>query len=167
MVSKVRLLITRKCFKNCSGCCMKDWKETIKSVTLSALSNYREVYITGGEPMLFPIQLALLIRSLKVQAHKVYLYTALPYPKHIFIPIMDMLDGASITLHDVNDFRMFNLSPYHNMFKDKSMRLNDFNLSEYSIKCADNWDVRKKIWLKDCPLPDGEDFVQLNNFMLE
>jgi hypothetical protein len=40
-------------------------------------------------------------------------------------------------------------------FPGKQMRLNVFP------KGSGSWDFRPKVWIKDAPLPKGEDFVKL------
>jgi hypothetical protein len=48
--------------------------------------------------MLYPNQLKELILKLREnnKISKIYLYTALPYPKDKFLEILDLIDGCSI-----------------------------------------------------------------------
>lgn len=111
--------------------------------------------------MLFTHELkALLIRIREAKPSiKLYLYTALPYPYKEFNQILDLLDGCSITLHGWDDVRLFSAMGYgQNEYVNKSMRLNVF--PKVIVECHKSWDVRPKVWLKECPLPEDA-FVRL------
>ena len=86
---------------------------------------YDSIYITGGEPMLYPEQLRKLVVNLKGDNSniKIYLYTALPYPKDDFLEILNIIDGCTVTLHNYDDRKKFIENGYNKMnFTGKKMR---------------------------------------------
>jgi molybdenum cofactor biosynthesis enzyme MoaA len=52
-VKKLRLLVTERCARSCSGCCNHDW-DLAALPTCESYAGYDEVLLTGGEPMLYP-----------------------------------------------------------------------------------------------------------------
>ena len=161
MIKKARLLFTNDCNRNCRGCCNKNWTgEPAREITLKELRQYDEVYITGGEPMLYPDALKSLIKNIRTKRNKIFLYTAQPYPKSEFLDILSLIDGCSVTIHNNKDAQNFVLNGYHYMsFPNKSMRLNVF--LGRNFKVTPDWDFRVKSWIENAPLPDGEEFVKL------
>lgn len=162
MVRKARLLFTDTCNRNCRGCCNRNWKgEPAKEITFDELLEFDEIYITGGEPMLFVSDLKELITNLKKHDKKVFVYTANPYPYNEFLNIMLMTDGLTLTLHNWNDVKTFKALELDKInIPNRDLRLNVF--PKVTIK-NDNWDVRPKKWIVDAPLPDGEEFVRLKS----
>jgi pyruvate-formate lyase-activating enzyme len=162
--SKARLLFTNDCNRYCKGCCNRNWKgEPPRLVSVEDAKGYDEIFITGGEPMLYPEQLKELILNLKENNNisKIFLYTALPYPKEKFLEILDLIDGCTVTLHNFEDRRKFIENEYDIMeFPDKAMKLNVFPRGNFKV--SKSWNFRPKIWIKDAPLPEGEDFIRLN-----
>lgn len=159
---KARLLFTENCMRNCKGCCMKNWKGEKPNLILQTelVSEFDEIYITGGEPMLYPDSLLALIMSIKKNSEaKVFLYTALPYPLDKFTKIIEHVDGVTLTLHQVKDVELFKALELAKLnLKDKTMRLNSFVKKSFS---SGDWILRHKTWIKDAPLPPGEEFVKL------
>jgi len=110
--------------------------------------------------MLYVKRLKDLINKLKRYNKKVYLYTALPYPLVDFKTILKMVDGCTLTLHSIQDYKNFKAFELDKIYySNKSLRLNIFP----KIKIlSDVWDIRPKVWIKDAPLPSGEVLVSLN-----
>jgi organic radical activating enzyme len=163
---KARLLFTEDCNRRCKGCCNRNWKgEPAVEKTIEELREYDEIYITGGEPMLYVDALNYLIGRLRTATNKIFLYTAMPYPQHEFIPLMIGLDGCTVTLHNYADRQKF-IDNFYNrtMFAGKSMRLNVFPKGKFDVD--DSWDVRPKVWITDAPLPEGEEFVKLSDYKI-
>lgn len=81
MKKTARVIITLKCERACSYCCNK-YEKIIKQCVhinnLKPLRGYKEVIITGGEPMLNPSRTLSIIRRIKRMNPKalIYLYTA-------------------------------------------------------------------------------------------
>jgi len=44
-------------------------------------------------------------------------------------------------------------------FPDKQMRLNVFPRGNFEV--SKSWDFRPKVWIKDAPLPEGEEFIRI------
>jgi hypothetical protein len=123
-----------------------------------------EVTITGGEPMLEPLELQYVIRRLRYLNGnlRIYLYTAKTGNPAKLITCMEYLDGVTITLHhqgDVGTFKVFQdwLDFRSHWLETKSLRLNYFpesvNIEGLTL---DGWKVQALEWQKDCPVPDNE-----------
>ena len=162
-ITKVRLLFTNDCNRRCAGCCNRNWTgEPAVEMSIAELREYDEIYITGGEPMLYPKELKKLITELRTKDNKIFLYTALPYPKKTFMALVKILDGASVTLHSYADRRKFMNELYHMIpFPKKSMRLNAFAGQKMPFRNGSKWKYRQMTWIIDAPLPDGEVFAKL------
>ena len=81
-MEKLRLLVTTKCPNKCPMCCNNSWD--FSKLPVVEHFNYKEIKITGGEPLLFPEKLANLAESIKTvqklaygNKGKLFLYTAL------------------------------------------------------------------------------------------
>ncbi len=166
MTKKLRLLLFTECERNCEGCCNKDWDlESIPVV--ESFKGYDEILLTGGEPMLKPV--FVLDTMIKIREEnesvKIYLYTAYLTVDLFFI--LEALHGIVITLHNQSDthgFLLFDLElSKRSWHKSKSLRLNIFdNVSLPNIKLKCDWKIKKNIkWIKNCPLPKGEEFKRL------
>ena len=165
--SKARLLVTYDCDRACRGCCNKDWKfDKPIEVDLEDVYKYDTIYITGGEPMKYPDQLKKLVLDIKNNSDaKVILYTASPYPKKDFLDILNIIDGATITIHSFNDRKKFIEAGYNKMkFPNKSMRLNIFFRAGLDVDPLE-WKIEYKKWIKDAPIPQGEDFIKLKKLI--
>jgi hypothetical protein len=166
-----RIITTYKCPKDCKDCCNKNWK----GIPAKVMDNYdyNMFIITGGEPMLFPNSIRRLILKLRVESSakaKIILYTASTKKySELLVLISFYLDGLTVTLHDNEDvkpFLKFNekiLNLEKGIFNTKSLRLNIFKGIEIP-KDTDlsMWKIKSDmIWLKDCPLPEGEELLKL------
>ena len=70
MKKTARVIITSKCDRKCPGCCNSklDYTSLAKVIGgITALKDYEEVVITGGEPMINPAQLYTVIKMLRKQ----------------------------------------------------------------------------------------------------
>ena len=174
MKDKLRLLLWPDCGKSCPGCCNKDWD--LKTLPIATnLIFYREIILTGGEPMLYPDLLQRVIGEIQATTHspKIYLYTANTKEYDKLINIMSGINGVTVTLHDdedVDDFiklikEMKKISEINPFWLDgKSLRLHIFKevqidiLTEFDLK---NWVIKRDIeWIKNCPLPQDEIFMR-------
>lgn len=54
-MEKLRLLVTTKCPNKCPMCCNNSWD--FSKLPVVEHFNYKEIMITGGEPLLFPEKL--------------------------------------------------------------------------------------------------------------
>ena len=180
MNKKLRLLVTTKCPNKCSMCCNNSWD--FDKLPVVDRWNYDEIMITGGEPLLYPRNLFHLIKSIKfiseVEAGntpKIYVYTA-----YCHCNIVNMLnstymnfraDGIVLTPHKSEDIDAFIhtnefLLQYKSRYKNVSLRLNLFpDMKALLPKDIDLslWQVKDMEWIKDCPVPEGEDFRRIAN----
>lgn len=168
MNKKLRLLVTKKCNRNCPGCCNKQYD--IKNLPVATdFCSYEEIMITGGEPVLFLGQVDRLVRAIRLlnsvcggSIPKIYIYTALTQLESI-ADALDLSDGITFTLHSQEDAIW--LSGYSHLLKSyqgRSVRLNVFEGIKLSEKIIQSGcQINYKTWQKECPIPEGEDFKRL------
>ena len=164
-MKKLRLLTTLLCDKSCPGCCNHDW-DIFNLPVCTSFRGYKEVILTGGEPMLNPVQLYHIISKIRKENKrcKIYLYSALI--NNYSIEILQLVDGLTFTLHyqkDVENLEQFDLDlfPYKKYFKNKSLRLHIFDDIQVNNKLTMGWNVKRLKWIKNCPLPEGEILMRL------
>ena len=185
----LRLLVTENCNKDCSGCCNKQNQfANIESLNLGLshrsnwdyLRSFKEILLTGGEPMLYPESLKDIIFNIRTYhpSVKIYLYTAF-IPGPVIMDILNLVDGITLTLHDLDDregFFAFSKTLANNplYLLNKSMRLNIFKEAYIMDYYVDDdlfslydfgekiWDKKHKLkWIENCPLPDHEEIRKL------
>jgi len=161
---KLRLLVTKDCDRDCEGCCNKEYDlDALPKV--DTFKGFSEILLTGGEPMLDPVQLAYIIGTARGSAHpatRLYLYTANVLDTLTTVSILGMIDGVTLTLHSEDDvspfYRLQELIKLTPELQKKSLRLNIFKEVK-TPNILPFWKARHNIeWIKDCPLPDGEVF---------
>lgn len=152
-MEKLRLLVTTKCPNKCPMCCNNSWD--FSKLPVVEHFNYKEIMITGGEPLLFPEKLANLAESIKTvqklaygNKGKLFLYTALAdmLPNYI-----RYFDGVVYTPHSVNDVHSLLEA---NNFPDIKKHIPDN--TDLSL-----WKVKDMQWIKDCPVPADEEFKRV------
>lgn len=171
MNKKLRLIVTRKCPRQCPGCCNNGYTDVGK-IDLWEIFQYDEVYITGGEPMMDHCQdrVEELATDLKKYKPNIFicLYTADSSGTYTADVVEWGFDAMTFTLHTDADAEAFiDMNDYMLCWKDtwskKSLRLNWFK----DCKLPEDidlslWDVvRDKEWVEDCPIPEGEDLREL------
>lgn len=141
-----------------------DWRYT-------ALKDYEEVVITGGEPMINPAQLYTVIKMLRKQnkRQKIYLYTAcLTMDDHPVI--LKHLDGITVTVHaeatdeDIRNLKYMSSNLYD---EDLDMRLfidkRVYDRYDLSNICMKTWDVVRKLeWKEKCDPTENEELFLWN-----
>lgn len=168
-MKKLRLLTTSDCLKDCEHCCNKNWD--LSTLPIATHFNYDEILITGGEPLAnFSVRntIAVIKKILQNQESrpKIYIYTAWAQG----VPaVLYFVNGITLTLHEQSDVRAFlklndlliTFKQFDSVWvKNKSFRLKIFE----GVKLDSNidlslWQVEKDlVWVKDCPLPEGEEF---------
>lgn len=173
MNKKLRLLVTTKCPNKCPMCCNNSWD--FDKLPVVDRWNYDEIMITGGEPLLFVDSLAENLISLQTIFDmeginpKIYIYTA-DCTRNV-TKILYYVDGIVLTPHkelDIEHFiRLNNYLLKHkddNDIKNASLRLNLFpDMKALLPKDIDLslWQVKDMEWIKDCPVPEGEDFRRI------
>lgn len=165
-MKKLRLLFTEKCNRACEGCCNKQW-DLKKLPVCDTYKGYDEIYITGGEPMLYVSGLRILINTIRLAnpTAKLYLYTAKIDDWVNFKFVLTVVDGVTVTIHTQEDFKIFEridrLIP-DNLMESKSMRLNIFEGIFVQYIFRHSWDVKENIkWINPCPLPKDEVFMRV------
>jgi len=170
--TKLRLLVTTECDRNCPGCCNNQFD--ILNLPSPDHFNYEMVMITGGEPMMEPLTVIDTVCKIRqTSSAKIILYTADTRQPKLLMSILALCDGITLTLHDQNDFipfLVFNSLVYFypHAFENKSLRLNVFKEVKISDQnfglISQQWEVKKDIvWLDPCSLPDGEILMKLKN----
>ena len=183
MNKKLRLLVTTKCHNKCPMCCNNQFD--FDTLPVVDRWDYDEIMITGGEPLSSTKKVRYLINlitSIKLiqQAQgfpiaKFYVYTA-THHGHLIEKILKHIDGIVYTPHNIAELNVLNVISYHldgyPYLRDMSMRLNIFpeigeiiekGFSEVQQRrVAVMWDVKHIKWVKDCPIPEGEDFRRIN-----
>lgn len=170
-MKNLRLLVSEKCNRACQGCCNKD----IDLDGLQICTNFKDydlIMVTGGEPMIIKkevIHVIEIIRQDNPRA-KIIMYTAYRDSPVELLHMLDILDGITITLHEQEDVEPFlklvelikSTGRLQRGF-DKLLRVNIFE----GVAMGQNpevWTVKRNIkWIKNCPLPENEDFKRFCN----
>lgn len=101
MAKTARLIITFDCPRACEYCCNKYSQvmaSAIKIADCHSLKDYKEVCVTGGEPMLYPEHTLDVVSHLRaVTKAKIYLYTAWWPDEPGLLPAA--VDGIQYSLH--------------------------------------------------------------------
>jgi MoaA/NifB/PqqE/SkfB family radical SAM enzyme len=155
-MQKLRLIITTDCNRKCPKCCNKGLD--IESIPIeNDFGGYKEIILTGGEPLLLPLLKLVSLRDyIRTQTTvPIYVYTAYLTAEHMQEKL-DLFDGVTLTLHDQKDAVNFYRFGQDIPFK-KTNRLNIFKGIKYGGLFLDDWQVKSDIeWMDSCPLPDGE-----------
>jgi hypothetical protein len=165
----LRLIYTDVCNRNCEGCCNKDFD--LANLPRPTHFEYDEIFITGGEPLLFLDEVIGFIKALRlITKAKIYVYTAYldGYGANDFLTILRWVDGITLTLHEPRDWGMFlQLQSVINYVPEvtdgKSLRLNIFKGVNTDIDLIPNyWRIKHNIeWIKNCPLPENEVLMKI------
>jgi hypothetical protein len=130
------------------------------------------VFITGGEPMLFPARVIELVTRLRRMWPGTFIgmYTATAYHIGDVLEVLRVLDGMTLTLHETYDVSSFTqlqkkLLEYKGWppVWGKTMYLNVFGDIETAVPIDPRIWKRVKIveWIPNCPLPPNERFERL------
>lgn len=176
MNRKLRLLVTTECPDKCPMCCNDPWD--FSSLPVVDRWNHEEIMITGGEPLIHTDKVAGSIRSVRVISEvytfipKVYAHTSTAAWNRVRT-ISAYADGIVLTPHSLTDVGRF-VEPDSMMqevketgsdfIKGKSPGPDPFAdmrllLPEYIGLSL--WNVKEMEWVKDCPVPQGEDFRRI------
>ncbi len=164
-MKKLRLLLFEECPRSCKGCCNKDWDLGVLPI-VKTFEGYDEIILTGGEPMLRPQLVITVAQSIKQSnpSAAVYMYTACLESFFHTHAVLEHLDGMTVTLHeqkDVEGFEVLNKMMLNHL-KKLSLRLNVFKGVNITGIDTSSWKVKDDIeWIKDCPLPEDEEFMRL------
>lgn len=182
MNKKLRLLVTAQCPNKCPMCCNNSWD--FSKLPVVDRWDYEQIMLTGGEPLMMVEQLIPLMISIRKITSamgtnpKIYVYTAVCNSSKLD-RVLTYADGIVLTPHnkrDISGFIEFNIKLnacnrlrerktfYFNEYEGKSLRLNLFPDIKELLKDEDlsGWQVKDIHWIKDCPVPKGEDFRRIN-----
>lgn len=172
MNNKLRLLITTQCPNNCPLCCNKSWD--FSTLPVVERWNYDQIMLTGGEPLLFTQKVYELVKSLRMITEaqglspKIFIYTSIA-DRMKFFDVLKVVDGVVLTPHSIHDVREFSETNYfltqnRKLSEGKSLRLNLFDDIQKIIPSSMDlsiWQIKHMVWIKDCPVPEGEDFRRI------
>lgn len=167
---KLRLLVTTDCPNHCPLCCNNRFD--FDKLPIVDRWDYDEIMITGGEPLLFAPSIGRLVDSIRgiqgamgIKPSKIYVYTAKALR---LLEVLPYLSGVVYTPHSKRDLEEFicmneDLRLRYN-YKNLSLRLNLF--PDIKAMLSENvdlslWQVKDIKWVKDCPVPEGEDFRRI------
>jgi hypothetical protein len=162
----LRLLVTKQCGKGCEGCCNKDWD--LDNLPVVEHFNYDEILITGGEPLSDENidKTEIILQGINVlfpkENRKIYVYTSNPS----YLRILNFCNGVTLSIHNEKDLKRFLFwKPWLEFYDNKSLRLNIFKgINLPKGLDLSKWTVKDNIeWIKDCPLPENEVFMRLQN----
>jgi len=172
--TKLRLLVTGKCPNKCPMCCNNRFD--LEKIPVVDRFDYDEIMITGGEPLLFPERTHIIMKTFRLIAANVigggqpqiYIYTA-NFNIGAFRTVYSLADGFVYTPHSKKDIEAFmSLNAFilsePDAFQRLSLRLNIFPEEEKYLPAGVDlslWKVKKMKWMKDCPVPAGEDFRRI------
>lgn len=172
----IRLLIHETCNRFCKDCCNQKPQHDLDNLPIVKpwdIQDAQTVTISGGEPMLNPMQLLNAAHAIRHYNPDclIYLYTAKVRPPAPLIVALEHFHGVTITLHepkDLADFLKFmDWMEFRPHWKHtKSLRLNYFpeegiDLRPYENQITDaGWSIEALQWLEDCPLPENEVFMR-------
>lgn len=181
MNKKLRLLVTTQCPNKCPMCCNNSWD--FSKLPVVDRWDYEQIMLTGGEPLmkiesLIPLMISIRkVTSVMGINPKIYVYTAV-CDSSTLNRVVTYADGIVLTPHnkkDIKGFLEFNelINAYNFLrekkvlhvraFEGKSLRLNLFPDIKELLKGEDlsGWQVKDIHWIKDCPIPEGEDFRRI------
>jgi len=160
-----RLIFTEICNRNCLGCCNKQFDMSeFESWKWKDVSQFNQVMVTGGEPMLFPHEVLAFGRRYReldqYPGTQLILYTAFVKDLPMVNQILNLYNGMTLTLHDQGDvagFERLNSRLLHNGPYNLSLRLNVFKGVRLTDRPYPLWQIKSDIvWLDSCPIPENE-----------
>ena len=169
-MKKLRLLTTKYCPKDCTGCCNKDW-DLNKLPVVDDFNKYDEIIITGGEPLDISTREHTLSLINYIydwcNSKRIIVYSAYG-PGIIWLMRNTNIDGITYTIHDESDVESLRIvAKYFNAenfwLPQVSLRLNVLK----GIDIPDDidlklWKVKKDIeWIPNCLLPKDEVFMKM------
>ena len=167
MKKTARVIITYACDRKCPGCC-NTMEHDIQNITdIKELKEYKEIVITGGEPLLYPQEVLDFINELRKQDCKIFLYTAkTDIWKEKYAEILKQLDGITVTLHaectddDIRNLQLFAKQKVDNY--DARLFIDTRVYDRYDVSNIDfsPWNVVRKLrWKKECHPAPNEDLL--------
>lgn len=181
MKDVARVIVTYNCPRSCPNCC-NEHIGNVPAVKFEDLLKYKELVITGGEPMLIGERVVEMIHRLRANGYngKIWLYTAcIKTAKWADRAVLQEVAGITYTLHhkpsqaDLSDTRKLNkfiLDNLDNRKRNRSDRLliDSRCYTEEVLSIIGLYDTGTKHWTSvkplkwkddECPLPDNEELI--------
>jgi organic radical activating enzyme len=181
---KARVIITLDCPRNCENCCNKEnvFYQHKLLENKEKLLKYDVIMITGGEPMLIPDYVFRFVLWLKNENYKgkIYLYTAL-YNISLYAAydsLLTLIDGIHFTVHyeatdkEIKELKELSENVITHTWDFSKPRCQSYRLAidsrlydkyDFSNINFSQWSViRKMHWMKECPLPKGEELFLMD-----
>jgi len=169
-----RVIVAYQCNRSCPGCCNTHGNAVRKIEGIQELLKYKEIIITGGEPMLMPTELNEFITRLKGindYKGKIFLYTALfDALNERHRKVLSRVDGITYTIHSEasdNDIKLLKwlscLSILGSAGFSSRLIIDNRIYDRYDFSNIDltNWDVIRKLQWKDhCEPAPNEELVE-------
>lgn len=163
-MSKLRLLLWRDCVRACKHCPNR-LLEDPPQLDWDTIGNYDEIMVTGGEPLMYPWALKRILRDInnrRKDTSYLFLYTAMPAPIDAFIEAAGQVSGVTLTVY--NSKRMRDALVAMAYMRDAGMQLTNRLITFKDVRLpnwVEGWEHVVKEYVKDCKLPDDEDFRRL------
>lgn len=179
MKKTARVIVTYKCSKKCENCCNEHIRD-VPEVRFEELLKYKEIVITGGEPMLIAPRVVEMIHRLRANGftEKIWLYTANFRIEHwAHRRLIKEVDGITYTIHfpaskkdilyaaNLNQFIRDHFDNRHNARSDRliydSRSRNVMDTVMAGTGDGNHWSKIKSLaWKTDeCPIPENEDLL--------
>lgn len=163
--SKLKLVLTWQCIQLCSYCCNKNLGHVKRLLDFNDVLKYKEVHLTGGDPLIAPHFEEVLYRLNSMYHGKVYIYTSVYFFHNKFTDksILDYAilnsNGVTYTVHDyfvqhatiryIIDFLIDNKIPPDKVRFSMPHGYTPLAVRDFGIK----WNWTPLVIHKDCPLP--------------
>jgi len=162
-MDKLRLLLFENCNRSCPKCVNKQ-HDLSALPEVESYEGYKEIMLTGGEPMLSPTVVKSVAKCTREQNPEAFiaLYTAKIDKIADVLSVLECIDGLTVTLHTQADVDPFLALAEAVRGYKKSFRVNIFKGVVFHKADIGGWTVKTGIeWIDDCPLPAGEEFKRL------
>lgn len=168
MKDVARVIVTYDCPRNCPNCCNEHIGD-VPEVNFKDLLKYKELVITGGEPMEIAPRVVEMIHRLWANGYKgkIWLYTScIKTARWADRAVLRQVNGITYTLHhkpsqkDLSDVRKLNKYLLENLdnrcYTEEVLSI--IGLYDTGVK---HWSSIKSLEWKDdeCPLPDNEELI--------
>lgn len=166
-----RVIVTFNCNRKCPGCCNNQRKDYSIINSPESLFQYKEIVITGGEPLLNPTETLGFINYMREHGYKgkIFMYTSYWSGKNIAKSVLRELEGITYTIHaEANDSDIMALK---NLSNSGFLQDNDFSSRlfidkrlyekyDFSNINLTRWNVIRKLeWKEDCHPAEYEDLI--------
>lgn len=163
-MSKLRLLLWRDCVRSCKHC-PNALLEDPPQLDWNEIEGYDEIILTGGEPLMYPGALNIVLReinAMRKDTSHLFLYTAMPSPADALIEAASQVSGVTLTVYNSKRMRdawvaMARMRDAGLQLTNRLITFKDVNLPDW----VEGWEHVVREYVKDCKLPDDEDFRRL------